>query len=74
MIRYKTDPELGEQSSTSPQPAELTPDVGQGSLRRDAEGQMTLDIQEGPEEPSIKAPKARRKPKDAPAAVAERFV
>ena len=65
MIRYKTDPELGEQSSTSPQPAELTPDVGQGSLRRDAEGQMTLDIQEGPEEPSIKAPKARRQPKGA---------
>ncbi len=47
MIRYKTAPELGEQSSTPPQPAELTPNVGQGSLRRDAEGQMTLDIQGG---------------------------
>lgn len=65
VIRYKTDPKLAEQSATPPQPAELTPDAGQGPLRRDAECQMAVDIQEGPEEPAIKAPKARRQPKDA---------
>ena len=64
MIRYKTDPKLAEQSSTPPQPAESTPDVEQGPPRRDAEGQMALDIPEGPEEPAIKAPRARR-PRDA---------
>lgn len=63
MIRYKTDPKLAEPSSTPPQPAESAPE--QEPLRRDAEGQMALDIPEGPEEPAIKAPKARRQPKDA---------